>query len=61
MESNEIVSDDFTWQLKNSKEDLVEDNLDDVFGTFESNTTGQEFKDEVKKGWDWILTRILSN
>lgn len=30
----------------------MEDNLDDVFGTFESNTTGQEFKDEVKKGWD---------
>lgn len=25
--------------------------LTDVFGTLKTKTTGQEFKDEVKKGW----------
>ena len=28
-----------------------EADFSDVFGTLKTNTTGQEFKDEVKKGW----------
>ena len=26
--------------------------IEEVFGTIETETTGQEFKDEVRKGWD---------
>lgn len=29
-----------------------EADFSDVFGTLKTKTTGQEFKDEVKKGWD---------
>ena len=33
--------------------DIVKEaDLDSVFGTLKSNVSGQDFKDEVRKGWN---------
>ena len=37
--------------LNNKIEIFKEADFSDVFGTLKTKTTGQEFKDEVKKGW----------
>ena len=41
-----LVEDD-----KVSIEIFKEANFSDVFGTLKTDTLGQEFKDEVKRGW----------
>ena len=52
-----IIPREIARQKNLSEDDRVsieifkEADFDDVFGSLKTNSTGQEFKDEAKKGW----------